>query len=154
MQIASNRVATFEFQVKDATGELLDSSKESGPYPYLHGVGHLVPGLESEMAGKSPKDNFSISISPALGYGERDESMVHRMPRDRFAGIENLHEGMMVEAHYEDETRIMTVAVLDNEWVTIDGNHPLAGLTLNFEVTVTDVREATPEEIEQGSALW
>jgi FKBP-type peptidyl-prolyl cis-trans isomerase SlyD len=154
MQIATNRIATFEFKVTDEAGELLDSSAESGPYPYLHGVGHLIPGLESQMAGKSTGDSFSVTVPPDLGYGERDESMVQKIASDKFAGMDDLHEGMMVEAHYENETRVMTITSLDEEWVTVDGNHPLAGLTLNFEVTVIDVREATPKELEQGSALW
>lgn len=154
MQIASNRVATFEFKVTDGSGVLLDSSEESGPYPYLHGVGHLIPGLESRMEGRSPNENFTVSVPPAEGYGERDESMVQRIPRDRFTDVDELHEGMMVEAHYDNETRVMTVTRIDNEWVTLDGNHPLAGISLYFDVTVKDVREATPEEIEQGAALW
>jgi len=154
MQVASNRVATFEFKVRDANGELLDSSEESGAYPYLHRTGHLIPGLESEMEGKAAGDSFSVLVPPALGYGERDESLIQSIPVDRFAGMDDLHEGMMVEAHYENETRIMTITSIDEEWVIVDGNHPLAGLTLNFEVTVIDVREATPEEMEQGSALW
>ena len=154
MQVALNRVATFEFKVTDEAGELLDSSAESGAYPYLHGTGHLIPGLESEMEGKAAGDTFSVLVPPALGYGERDESLVQAIPADRFAGMDDLHEGMMVEAHYENETRIMTVTGIDDEWVTIDGNHPLSGLTLNFEVTVINVREATPEELAQGSAVW
>ena len=154
MQIATNRVATYEFKVTDEKGELLDSSEESGPYPYLHGNGHLIPGLESEMEGKFPGESLFITVSPAQGYGDRNESLVQRIPRDRFAGIDSLHEGMMVEAHDENESRIMTVIQIDDEWVTIDGNHPLAGLTLNFEITIVNVREATPEELEQGSTLW
>jgi FKBP-type peptidyl-prolyl cis-trans isomerase SlyD len=154
MQIASNRVATFDFKVTDSSGVLLDSSEESGAYPYLHGMGHLIPGLESQMEGRSPSDSFTVSVAPADGYGERDESMVQKIPRDKFTDIDQLHEGMMVEAHYENETRVMTVTSIDNDWITIDGNHPLAGMSLYFEVTVKDVREATPEEIEQGTALW
>ncbi len=156
MRIASNRVATFEFKVTDMAQQVLDSSEESGAYPYLHGMGHLIPGLETEMEGRSPGDSFSVSIPPNKAYGDRDDTLVQKIPRDRFEGMEDLHEGMMVEAHYEDETegRVMTVTSIDDQWVTIDGNHPLAGLTLNFEITVKDVREATPEEIDQGRALW
>ena len=156
MRIASNRVATFEFKVTDMAQQVLDSSEESGPYPYLHGMGHLIPGLEMEMEGRSPGDSFSVSIPPNKAYGDRDDTLVQKITRDRFEGMEDLHEGMMVEAHYENETegRVMTVTRIDEEWVTIDGNHPLAGLTLNFDITVKDVREATPEEIDQGRALW
>ena len=154
MQIASNRVATFEFKVTDGSGVLLDSSEESGPYPYLHGVGHLIPGLESRMEGRSPNEKFTVSVPPAEAYGERDESMVQKIPRDRFTDVDELYEGMMVEAHYDNETRVMTITRIDNEWVILDGNHPLAGISLYFDVTVKDVREATPEEIEQGAALW
>ncbi len=154
MQVANNRVATFEFTVTDENGEILDSSAESGAYPYLHGVGHLIPGLESEMEGKSVGDRFTASITPELGYGEWDESLVQNIPRSRFDGIEDLHEGMMVEAHYEDGARVMTVTSIGDEMITIDGNHPLAGLTLNFDVKMIDIREATPEELNEGRALW
>ncbi|MFO8102082.1 MAG: peptidylprolyl isomerase [Dehalococcoidia bacterium] len=154
MQIAVNRIATYEFKVTDETGEILDSSEESGPYPYLHGNGHLIPGLESAMEGKSPGETFNVTVPPAQGYGVRDESLVQDIPRDRFAGMEMLYEGMMLEARYKDETRLMTIIRMDDENVTVDGNHPLAGLTLNFDITIIDVREATPEELEQGFAFW
>lgn len=154
MQIAVNRVAAFEFKVTDEAGTTLDSSAESGAYPYLHGTGHLIPGLEAAMEGRRTGESFSTTISPEMGYGERDDSLIQKITRDRFAGITDLHEGMMVEAYYENGPRVMTVTSIDEDWVTIDGNHPLAGMVLNFDITIISVREATPEEIEKGTALW
>lgn len=150
MQITKNKVATFEFRVTDEMGTVLDSSEMSGPYPYIHGTGHLIPGLEAQLEGKSAGDTFSVRIPPALAYGERDESLVQMVPRAQLAGIADLEVGMQLEAHYRDETRILTVIGMDEKNVTLDGNHPLAGIALNFDIRVIDVREATPEELARG----
>lgn len=150
MQIAKDKVATFDFTVTDDGGMVLDSSEQFGPFGYIHGIGYLVPGLEAEMEGKSPGDAFSVTIPPATAYGVRDESLIQVIPRDRFAGISELQVGMRTEAHYEDGPKPMLVTRMDDDSVTVDGNHPLAGLTLNFDVKVLEVRDATDEELAHG----
>ena len=139
MQITKHTVATFEFTVRDEEGRVLDSSEEFGPYSYVHGVGHLIPGLEAELEGKSPGDTFSIKIPPELAYGPRDESLVHVMPRDRFQGIEDLCVGMKLEGHYPDGVRVLTVTEITDETITVDGNHPLAGKNLNMELELVEL---------------
>lgn len=149
MQITKNRVASFDFTVTDPQGTVLDSSDQIGPFEYLHGVGYLIPGLETEMEGKAKGDSFSVSVPPAQAYGERDESIVQVLPPDAVQGID-VQVGMQLEAGYDGGSRIVTITKIDDNGITIDGNHPLAGLTLNFDVTIIDVRDATPEELEHG----
>ena len=149
MQITKNKVATFDFKVTDQKGEVLDSSELVGPFPYVHGNGYLIPGLETEMEGKSVGDSFSITVAPAQAYGERDESIVQVLPQEAMQGIE-VEVGMQLEAGYEGGSRIVTVTKVDESGITIDGNHPLAGMTLNFDISIVDVRDATPEELEHG----
>ncbi|MBM3131750.1 MAG: peptidylprolyl isomerase [Chloroflexi bacterium] len=150
MQITKDKVATFEFTVTNEFGTVLDSSEQSGPYPYIHGTGYLIPGLEAQMEGKAVGDVFTVLVPPELAYGERDESLIQMVPRSQFAGMDELEVGMQLEAHYQDETRVLTVIGVDEKNVALDGNHPLAGITLNFNIKVVDVRDATPEELARG----
>jgi len=149
MQITKNKVASFDFKVTDTQGEVLDSSDQIGPFEYLHGIGFLIPGLETEMEGKAVGDSFSATIPPAQAYGERDESIVQVLPPDAMQGID-VEVGMQLEAGDDGGSRIVTITKIDDSGITIDGNHPLAGLTLNFDVSIVAVRDATPEELEQG----
>ncbi len=149
MQITKNKVATFDFKVTNEKGDVLDSSEEVGAFPYVHGTGYLIPGLEAEMEGKTVGDSFSVAVTPEQAYGEWDEAMIQTLPPDALQGID-VQVGMQLEAGYEGGSRIVTVTKIDESGVTLDGNHPLAGLALNFDVTIVDVRDATPEEMEQG----
>jgi len=149
MQVAKDKVVSFEFKVTDENGQLLDSSEGQGAFPYIHGNGYLIPGLEAAMEGKSPQDNFSVSVAPSQGYGEREAEKVQIIPREKFEGLD-LEIGMKLEARYPNDTVIMTVTAIDDTNVTLDGNHPLAGKTMSFDVTIVDVRDATPEELQHG----
>jgi len=150
MQITKNKVATFDFTVTSDNGQTLDSSKESGPFSYVHGVGYLIPGLESAMEGKSAGDSFSVSILPTQGYGEWDESLLQVIPRSVFADIQGLEIGHQIQIEDQNGARIVEVTKIEEDSVTLDGNHPLAGITLNFDIDIVDVREATKEELEHG----
>ena len=150
MQISKNKVATFDFTVTNESGQTLDSSKESGPFSYIHGIGYLVPGLESAMEGKSAGDRFLVTVLPEQGYGEWDESILHIIPRSVFDEVEDLEVGQHVQIEFENNTRIAVVTKIEEDHVTLDGNHPLAGMTLNFDIDVVDVRDATKEELEHG----
>lgn len=150
MQITKNKVATFGFTVINESGQTLDSSKESGLFSYVHGIGYLIPGLESAMEGKSAGDSFSISVLPAQGYGERDESLVQVIPRSVFDGIGDLDVGLQLQLEDQNGTKIAAVTRIEEDNVTLDGNHPLAGVTLNFAIDIVDVRDATEEELDHG----
>jgi FKBP-type peptidyl-prolyl cis-trans isomerase SlyD len=149
MQIASEKVITIDYTLTDEAGEVLDSSEQDGPLTYLHGSGNIVPGLEAALEGKSAGDSLKVVVPPADGYGEHDEELVQVLPRDRFPDGE-IEIGMRFQAQSGGGTRVLTVVALTDQEVTIDANHPLAGRTLSFDVTVREVREATQEELEHG----
>jgi FKBP-type peptidyl-prolyl cis-trans isomerase SlyD len=150
MSIAQDQVVSIHYTLKNDTGEVLDSSSEGEPLSYLHGHGNLIPGLERELAGKNTGDRLQVKIPPSEGYGEYDKELVQRVPRRALKGVPNLKVGMRLHAQTEQGTREVTVTQLQGDLVTLDGNHPLAGQNLNFEVQVADIRPATAEELEHG----
>jgi FKBP-type peptidyl-prolyl cis-trans isomerase SlyD len=150
MQITQNAVVLIHYTLRDDAGKTLDSSAESEPLAYLHGAGNLIAGLERELEGKSAGDKLSVKIAPADGYGEYDQALVQRIPRRALKGISNIQVGMQLHAQSERGPRAVTVTQVVGDMVTIDGNHPLAGQNLNFEVEVAEVRAATEEELAHG----
>jgi FKBP-type peptidyl-prolyl cis-trans isomerase SlyD len=150
MAIAQDSVVTLHYTLKDDTGEVLDSSSAGEPLAYLHGHGNLVPGLERELTGKNTGDKLSVKISPADGYGEFDKALIQRVPRRALKGIKNINVGMRLHAQTPQGPQAVTVTQIQGDMVTLDGNHPLAGKNLNFDIEITDVRGATEEELEHG----
>jgi len=150
MSIAQNSVVTIHYTLKDDAGEIIDSSREGDPIAYLHGHGNLVPGLERELEGKTTGDKVNVSVTPEQGYGEYDKQLVQQVPRRALQGIPNVRVGMRLQAQTPQGPRAVVVTRLVGDMVTIDGNHPLAGKNLNFDVDITDVRDATEEELEHG----
>lgn len=151
MQIKKNTVVTMNYHLRDDDNTIIDSSGDSGPFPYLHGAGGIIPGLEAVMEGKKAGDNVKVRIPPEEGYGERDDSLLQSVPRENFQGIDDISVGMQFQTPTEDGSQqVVTVMTVDDKQVTVDGNHPLAGVPLNFDVTVVDVRDATDEELEHG----
>ncbi|MCA9196660.1 MAG: peptidylprolyl isomerase [Pirellulaceae bacterium] len=147
-----NTVVSFEYTLTNPDGEVLDSSEGKDPLTYLHGAGNIIPGLEVAIAGKSAGDSLSVVVAPSDGYGERDDRQVANVPKENFAGIPNLEIGMPLEAQTPQGPRVVRIAAINDDSVTIDANHPLAGVTLHFDVRITDVRQATPDEISHGHA--
>ena len=150
MQITQNAVVLIHYTLRDDAGKTLDSSAGSEPLAYLHGAGNLIAGLERELEGKSAGDKLSVKIAPADGYGEYNKSLVQRIPRRALKGISNIRVGMQLHAQTEGGARAVTVTQVVGDMITIDGNHPLAGQNLNFEVEVAEVRAATEEELAHG----
>jgi FKBP-type peptidyl-prolyl cis-trans isomerase SlyD len=150
MPIAQNSVVTIHYTLKDDAGEVIDSSREGDPIAYLHGHGNLVPGLERELEGKNTGDKVNVSVTPEHGYGEYDKQLVQQVPRRALQGIANVKVGMRLQAQTPQGPRAVVVTRLVGDMVTIDGNHPLAGKNLNFDVEITDVRDATEEELSHG----
>jgi len=150
MNITKNAVASLIYTVSDENGSVLDSNKDSGqPLVYLHGSGFLIPGLETALEGQQVGDQFEVVVSPEEAYGEHHEGLVQRVPRELFGDAE-VEVGMRFNAETDAGPRSVVVTDMDEDSVVVDGNHPLAGLTLTFEVEVTDVRAATEEEISHG----
>ena len=149
MPIAPDTVVTLHYTLKDDTGTVIDRS-EAEPLAYLHGHGNLVPGLERELTGKSAGERLSVRVNPGDGYGEHDEHLVQTVPRRALQGISELRPGMRLHAQTEDGPRAVVVTRMVGDLVTLDGNHPLAGKHLNFDIEITDVRAATAEELSHG----
>jgi FKBP-type peptidyl-prolyl cis-trans isomerase SlyD len=149
MQVAEQTVVTIHYTLTDDKGEILDSSEgpDGGePLAYVHGAGMIVPGLEDALLGKAAGDHVKVTVAPEKGYGPRRDSLVQKVPRSEFPDGD-IEVGMRFRASGPGGARIVTVAALDGDTVTLDGNHPLAGATLNFDVRVVSVREATPEDL-------
>ncbi|MCL1864632.1 MAG: peptidylprolyl isomerase [Spirochaetes bacterium] len=148
--INENKVVTFEYTLKNDSGEIIDSSTNGTPITYIHGSGNIIPGLETELEGKKVGDKFHASIEPEDGYGIRYEELVQTIEKDRLSHLPKIEIGMQLQAYDEDGMQILTIVdIADNE-VTLDGNHPLSGQKLHFDVEIIDMREATEDEIEFG----
>lgn len=150
MQIAANKVATIAYTLKDSDGTLIDQADKNSPFAFIQGIGNIIPGLETALEGKTAGDNINVTIEPANGYGERDDSMMQTMSKDMFEGVDEVKPGMQFHAQTAQGMSVVTVVQVEGDDVTIDGNHPLAGVTLNFDVDVIEVREASEEELDHG----
>lgn len=150
MTISKDSVVSIDYTLTDNENEVLDSSEGSGPLEYLHGHDNLIPGLERELEGKKAGDTFKAVIKPEDAYGEYQENLIVEVDRSQFPEDVEIEEGMQFEAGGPDGSRVVTVTKIDGGKVTVDANHPLAGETLNFDVKVVSVREATDEEKESG----
>ena len=151
VNIEKNTVVSAEFRLFDRNGQLIDSSETNGPLVYLHGAEQLLPALEEALDGHAVGDELSVELTPEQAFGERVEALVDRAPRANFPGVEQIEPGMRFQTQLEDGQQIVvTVTDVDDEWVTVDGNHELAGMDLRFELKVADVRAASEEEIAHG----
>lgn len=152
MQIAKNTVATIDYTLTDPKGVVIDSSKGKQPLAYLHGASNIIPGLESQLEGKQVGDELTAVVPAEQGYGKHDPKLVQAVPRANFQGVKEIKAGMQFQAQTQGGPRIVTVTQVSDSEVTVDANHPLAGMELKFEVKIVGVRAATPEELQHGHA--
>jgi FKBP-type peptidyl-prolyl cis-trans isomerase SlyD len=150
MQIANNTAVSIHYTLTNDAGEELDSTSGAEPMVYLHGSGNIIAGLEKALHSKNVGDKFEVRIEPADAYGEFSEDMIQVVSREMFDGIDQLEIGMQFHASVNNGSGIITVIKIDGDDITIDGNHPMAGQTLNFSVEVMGVRLATKEENSHG----
>ncbi len=151
MTIKQNSVVTMHYELKDSEGELLDSSQGQEPLVYLHGANNIIIGLEEQLTGKNVGDQISAEVSPEKGYGMPVEALIQQVPKSSFGEeIQNIEVGMRFQADTEQGPVPVVVTSIDSDIVTVDGNHPLAGKQLFFNVTITEIRDASAEEIEHG----
>lgn len=151
MTIQKDKVAQIEYTLTNQLGEELDASA-GNPLAYLHGHNNLIPGLEAELEGKSVSDKFKVTIPADQAYGQRVDALVQTVPSSMFQGVEELEIGMRFEAQSEQGMHSVEITHIEDGKVTVDGNHPLAGEVLTFDVEVVGLRDATEEEIEHGHA--
>ena len=152
MTITVNKVVTLDYTLTDDSGEVLDQSS-NGQFVYLHGASNIIPGLENALAGKSAGESLNVTVSPEHGYGHRDDNLSQVVGIDMFESPDDVEVGLQFHAQSGDGNHIVvTITQVEGDEVTIDGNHPLAGKTLNFDVTIVDVRDATEQELEHRHA--
>ena len=149
MVISENAAVLFHYTLTDEEGTQLDSSINNQPLAYLHGHGHIIPGLENAMEGKQVGDTMVVTVEAADAYGERREEMVQKVPRTSFP-VETVEVGQRFEAQTPNGPMAVVIIDTDDETVTVDANHPLAGKALTFDVKIESVRQATEEELAQG----
>lgn len=150
MKVEKNKVVGIDYTLKNAEGDLIDSSAKQGPLYYIQGIGNLIPGLEKELEGKIIGNNIKVKVQPQDGYGERNEALCQSVPRAQFESGEELEVGMQFEVETDDGEIVVAVTKIDGDSVTVDGNHPLAGVELHFDVTIKDIRDASNEELAHG----
>jgi FKBP-type peptidyl-prolyl cis-trans isomerase SlyD len=151
VQIANDCVVSIHFELTNDRGELLDRSRDGEPLVYLHGVSGILPALEEGLGGKSAGDSFEVHIAPEEGFGTPQQELISRVPRSAFPDNIELTVGMQVQGRSDTDERQFTIIAMDAESITVDGNHPLAGMQLCFRGNVVDVRQATADELENWS---
>ncbi len=150
MQIEANSVVTLHYTLKDNDGKVIDQS-DDGSFLYMHGAMNIIPGLENALTGKAAGDSLTVNVSPEEGYGVKDPERIQEVPKEMFEGSEEIAVGTQFHAQSPDgQAVVVTVVEVKDEAVVIDGNHALAGVDLNFDVKIMDVREASEEEIAHG----
>ena len=151
MLIGKNTVVSIHYKLTDNEGNLLDDSSE-GPLTYLHGANGIIPGLENELTGKAAGADFKVTIAPDEAYGDHQPHLVQQAPRSAFPADIELEVGMQFTASSDGGETMIIIKEVSDDTVTVDGNHPLAGLTLHFEGKVDHIRDATEEELAHGHA--
>ena len=151
MQIAANKAVSIDYTLTNDAGEVIDSSTGGAPLVYLHGAGNIIVGLEKALEGKQAGDELSVAIEPGEAYGEYSAELVATLNRSMFEGVDELEVGMQFHASGPDGgMQIVTIRDIEGDDVIVDGNHPLAGQRLNFQVKVVNVRDAHAEELAHG----
>ena len=150
MQIGKHKIVSIDYTLTHDDGTVLDSSDGTEPLQYMHGIGQLVSGLEEALEGLETGKQLQVTVLPADGYGERLDDMEGEVSRQHFDEFDSLELGMQFRVPTDSGGyRVVTIVEIGDETVKIDANHPLAGINLNFDVAVRDVREATAEELQE-----
>jgi FKBP-type peptidyl-prolyl cis-trans isomerase SlyD len=150
MNITKNSVVVMHYAVSDSDDTLIDSSYDHKPMAIIQGSGYLIPGLEEALEGHQADDKFEVNVSAEQAYGPRHDDYVQSVQKDLLQGVEDLAVGTQLRATTDEGEQTVIVIDISDDVVTVDGNHPLAGLDLKFDVEILEVREATAEELEHG----
>ena len=149
MIVAANKVVKMHYSVLDNDGNTIDNSFDGEPLIFIIGTGYLISGLENALQGKQAGDTLSVKVEPDEGYGERSDNLMQAVPKEMFEGME-IEVGMQFRASTDDGDQSVMIIDIQDEEVIVDGNNPLAGITLNFNVEILEVRDATEEELRHG----
>ena len=143
-----DKVVSFHYTLKNSNGEQMETSREQDPMVYLHGADNIIVGLEKAMEGHAVNDEFSVTVEPEEAYGVRNGNNVQRVPLKRLKGIGKVSVGQVLNLQTNQGQVQVTVLKVGRFNIDVDGNHPLAGMALTFDVEITDIREASAEELE------
>ena len=152
MVVGNKSVVSFHYTLTNEQGAELESSRDRQPMTYLHGAHNILPGLEKAMAGKSAGDRLQVTLPPAEAYGERDPTRLRRIPAKHFRNPRRMQPGDRISLQTQQGSMPAVVVKVGRFNVDVDTNHPLAGETLTFDVEITEVRDASAEEIAHGHA--
>jgi FKBP-type peptidyl-prolyl cis-trans isomerase SlyD len=150
MKAEKDKVVSFHYRLSEDSGSEIENSHEREPMAFLFGHRNIIAGLEKAMEGHVAGDQFDAVVAPADAYGERRDDFIQRVPKKYFHDAMHLRPGMTTVLNTRDGRRSVTVLKVGSSVVDVDLNHPLAGKTLRFGVEITDIRDATPEELEHG----
>ena len=147
------KVFELDYRLKNAEGEVVDTSEGGEPMVFLEGSGQVVPGLEKALQNRVAGEVLDVTIPPELGYGRRDPALIQAVHIGQFGDVPEVRPGMIFQTQSGEASRVVRVVAVAQDSVTVDANHPLAGLTLYFELAVRSVRDATDEERRLGYPL-
>lgn len=150
MKIAENKVVVMHYAVSDSEGTLIDSSYDHQPLAFVQGSGFLIPGLEQALNDRQVGDKFEVDVDAENAYGERHDGFVQTVPKAMFEGIDELAVGTQLRATTDEGEQTVIVIDVTDDQITVDGNHPLSGIDLSFDVEILEVRDATDEELATG----
>jgi len=151
MKVGKDKVVLMHYTLKNDAGDVIDSSDGADPLPLLQGHGNIIPGLESALEGSKVGDKLDVSIKPEEGYGERMKDAIQEIPSSALKGVDEVKVGMQLQSQDKDGNAfLVTVTKIEDDKITVDGNHPLAGQTLHFSVSIESIRKAEAEELSHG----
>ena len=151
MKVGKDKVVLMHYTLKNDAGDVIDSSDGGDPLPFLQGHGNIIPGLESALEGSKVGDKLDVSIKPEEAYGERMKDAIQEIPKSALKGIDEVKVGMQLQSQDQDGNAfLVTVTKIEDDKITVDANHPLAGQTLHFSVSIESVRKAEAEELSHG----
>lgn len=149
-KVSSGKVVSFSYTLSDDGGNTLEKTESGEPMQYLHGHQNIIPGLESQLEGMDIGDTKKVSVKPSDGYGEFDQNLVFKVPRENFPQGVEITPGMEFQTQTEAGPLIIRVEEVNEGHVMVNANHPMAGQTLHFDVKIEDVRDATSQEKTHG----
>lgn len=147
------KVYTLNYWLKSPDGDVVDTSEGGEPMVFMEGSKKVIPGLQKAVEGRDIGDRLDVTIPPELAYGAHNPALVNNVPASMFEGIEKVEPGMKFQTNTGEETQVVKVVAVTGDAVTVDANHPLAGLTLNFEIELIDIRDAKDFELKSGDAV-
>lgn len=150
MKIEEGKAVFLHFVLTDQDGQVLEDTKEVGEFAYIHGMGDFIPKVEEVLEGKAKGYETKFTLSPEDGYGEYSEGLLYEMDKSDFEGFDDIYEGLDFQGETEDGVIPLSILEVKEDTIIADGNHPFAGKTITFELSVSNVREATEEEVAHG----